>query len=362
MIDRAACFEKADWNEVPHSERSPKDGPQRAFVALQELLQGQVADELQEIQDLIVSATATRYRAVERLSSCVVAMGGKRLRPILAILSARVCCEPARKPSPAIADLRLVAASVELVHAASLVHDDVMDNAETRRHLPTIGSLAGSSAAILLGDYLFTKAYALAARCRSGYPARRIARAASALCEGELRQQLSVGRWELSAAEYHSILKQKTGALCAVSCVLGAWCGGGTTAERRALARFGLQLGLAFQLFDDWLDYWGTEMVGKTLGGDLRQRKPTLPTIRLLESLPHTKRPAMLRGLDRAADSQDAFDWVMTELNQSDASHYTLEKAHACVRSAIDCLEELPSSESKLSLEQLARFSVARVA
>jgi octaprenyl-diphosphate synthase len=324
---------------------------------LKSILQSCIGAELAQVEKLLRAAANSRHPEVAQLCQAAAAMGGKRLRPTLVWLAAQAC-----GGTPASAriryDLSAIAAAVELVHAASLVHDDVMDAATERRHQPTIAGQAGNSAAVLLGDLLFTRAYGLAARCRGTYPARMIASAGTQLCEGELRQQSAMGQWSMSLAQYRSLLQQKTGALCAVSCRLGAWRMGAAAEHVRALTQFGRWLGLAFQIQDDWLDYWGTEQVGKTLGTDLAQAKPTLPLIRLLGTCSAPQRAQLLTLLsDR---NPEACLRIRQRLDASDAGEYTLRAAQACCERAKAQLAVLPASEARDCLEAVADYSVRR--
>ncbi|QDV26622.1 polyprenyl synthetase family protein [Aureliella helgolandensis] len=331
-----------------------------------------IGEELDGVEATLQQAVNSRHREVQVLSQQAASMGGKRLRPMLVLLSAAAIPttsagldkEWGRRRR---VDTQSIAGAVELVHAASLVHDDVMDRAEQRRHRPTIMAQAGNSTAILLGDYLFTRAYALAAACRSTLPARRIADAAALLCEGELRQQMSIGNWELSLKEYRSILLQKTGALCGVSCQLGAWAGQAPREYRRALFQYGNMLGLAFQIYDDWLDYWGTDQVGKTLGTDFAQRKPTLPVLHLLNDCDPTQRELLLAQLDGCAASptgdspaQLPFPGLLDQLQEAGSSNFTLQVAEHCVRRAKQSLDCIPDSRSKTLLFAIADYSIAR--
>lgn len=310
-----------------------------------------VGSELLQVEATLAEVLRSQFAEVNELASRAASLGGKRLRPCLALLSALTVgrCQ---------ADSIRVAATVELVHAASLVHDDVLDNAALRRHQPTIHAQVGAHRSIVLGDFLFTRAYGLAAQCRSTLAARNIASAASELCEGELRQHTSIGNWSITEADYVNILRQKTGELCAVSCRLGAWSGGGDSAAAHSLSRFGRKLGVAFQVVDDWLDMWGTEQVGKTLGTDLLQRKPTLPVIRLLATRSASERTALIAMLDDAAQYAE----VRRLLNESDAAAYTLDRAGRLIKSALNDLHQLPASPARHSLEGIAQLCISRIA
>lgn len=329
---------------------SQRDG-QRQFL---DDLRAFVGEPLQRVEQRLQTAVASSF-GFDTLSKQAAAMGGKRLRPLLVFLSAQAIGGVVDKVDES--ELVSIAASVELVHAASLVHDDVLDQADVRRHRATIYSQTGSKQAILLGDFLFTRAYGLAAECRSTIPARQIASAASALCIGELRQGMAAGDWDLPIADYRQMLVQKTGSLCGTCCQLGAWRSGATREQRRSLRRFGVLLGLAFQIFDDWLDYWGTDSVGKTLGTDLQQGKATLPVLRYLTSNPSESEQmkTLLGGRDC-----ESFAAVLDRLDQSDAADYTLRTARQLACRARDCIGHLPGDAGRDFLQGLADFSANR--
>ncbi|MEM7474012.1 MAG: polyprenyl synthetase family protein [Planctomycetota bacterium] len=322
-----------------------------------------VEAELAEVQAVIQTATRCRSSEINELYETTAPSGGKKLRPTLAILAhkASLVGRPPAHSRIRNDDLLYSAAAVELVHMASLVHDDVMDSADVRQHRPTVAKVAGGASAVLLGDYLFTRAYDLAARCRSPFAARCIAKAAAALCEGELLQQRTAGNWAMKATQYRRVLALKTGALCAAACRLGAWSAGIETLKRKALTQYGMKLGIAFQVFDDWLDYWGEECVGKTLGTDLAQCKPTLPTIRLLAQLRGSARREVLAELKSPTrDSLQHFRWIRSQLDSTDASNYTRAKAVALAENSVRTLQAIEESEYLRKLSDIANFSVAR--
>ena len=177
----------------------------------------------------------------------------------------------------------VLAAVVEMIHTATLVHDDVLDEASLRRHRETINARSDNEASVLVGDFLFTHAFYLASSLETTFACQTIGRSTNIVCGGELRQIHSRGNFDLSEAEYLAIIDAKTAELCACCCRLGAHYAGATAASRRRLADFGRNLGIAFQIADDMLDLTGDELsMGKSLGTDLEKQKPTLPLIRLL--------------------------------------------------------------------------------
>jgi octaprenyl-diphosphate synthase len=270
----------------------------------------------------------------------------------LLLLAAKACGEPTEE------SVRL-SAVVELVHTATLVHDDVLDKALVRRHKQTVHERWDVPSSILIGDWLFAHAYGLANRGSSTIPGRWIADAAKQVCEGEILQGQSIRHFEIGIEDYIQLLEAKTGALCAVSCSLGAWSGGGDETACHRLQRFGLKLGTAFQVYDDWLDVWGNQdHAGKTLGTDLSSFKPTLPALRALSSLATEDRLRLIQCLNQGEDN------ALVELQQamiaSDASDFTLAYAKRLIAEAIEQLDSLPESAAVVSLRQLALASVSR--
>lgn len=340
---------------------NPAPASLTSVPALKELIRSCLETSLGEVEQLIGSSIISRHPEVQQLATQANGMAGKRLRPILVLLSAQAVATQGRHQFEHVRrNLLRIATATELIHMASLVHDDVMDLAETRRHLPTVGRTAGTHSAILLGDYLFTKAYATASSCRSPYPARKLAAAASQLCEGELRQQMSAHNFKLNIHEYLSIIGQKTASLCAVSCRLGAWQVAAAPDVQRSLYRFGKLLGLAFQVFDDWLDYWGNHQAGKTLGSDLALLKPTLPLIKFLQTCSTSaKQQLILWASSNDADQRElAYDMI----RRSDAGEKTLSMAHNLIDRAQLVLQKLPESSARVALHEIASFSIQRSA
>ena len=321
----------------------------RSAIADLRQLESVIDREMLGFEELLTQQLASDYSVVTRLMDSAAALQGKRLRPRLVMLSALAC--GAITPNT-----RKVSAVVEMVHAATLVHDDVLDDADTRRGAPASHVTWGNRASILLGDLLFSKAYILAASAGSCFAAERVGKAGQALCEGELRQQETIGKWTLSMSDYIDILRQKTGDLCAASSQLGAWSAGGSERIQSALELYGSQLGIAFQIYDDWLDVWGTAALGKPLGNDVANRKPTLPTLRLLETTPAADRPGLLALLDAGVMS----DALRELLDRSDASAVTLDTARHFAQSACQALSVLPDSMAKQALIAVAQQSVSR--
>lgn len=277
---------------------------------------------------------------------------GKMLRPALLLLTAEAAGGVRREH-------HTLAAVVELVHMATLVHDDVLDEATERRRQPTIRSISGNAAAVLLGDYLISHAFHLCSGLRSQAASRRIGATTNIVCEGELLQNHHRGNLALREEEYYDIVRRKTGALTAVACELGAAHAGADEAVVTAMRDFGMAAGVAFQIVDDLLDIAGEQReVGKSLGRDVALGKATLPVIHCLASAGSSVKSdvvAMLRG-ERAYDARR----LAATLRESGSLDYAMNAAGTQVESALASLSPLPPSEAKASLSSLAELITQR--
>lgn len=277
---------------------------------------------------------------------------GKRLRPALLLLTAHAC-------GGATGDHHVLGAVVEMVHTATLVHDDVLDEAETRRHVRTVNAGWGNKASILLGDYLFTHAFHLSSTVGDARACELIGEATNRVCEGELLQTMLRGNLELGEAEYFDIIDGKTAALTACCCRLGAIYAGATDEVVERLANYGRLLGMAFQVADDLLDLAGDERtVGKTLGTDLDQQKMTLPLIHLFDRVPADE-AAKLRQILRSPGAAKR-DVLMAALDETGALASARRRAEKLADDAAAELECVPPSLYRDLLATLAQWSVRR--
>lgn len=317
-----------------------------------------VAPSMAAVESRIRSELVSHDPDVSAMLSYVAELGGKRLRPALTLLAAQWMGNISDET------IRL-GTVVELVHTATLVHDDILDEALVRRHQPTVHKRWNVPASVLIGDWLFTHAYRLANEGDSTLPGRWIAIAAQRVCEGEIRQGNSVADWSVTEDQYLKMLEDKTGALCGVACALGAWSSGADSNVCQKLDQFGIQLGTAFQVFDDWLDLWGdSQRSGKTLGTDLSQWKPTLPLIRAMRSLGPAERAQWIATMEHP--TSNSVSLMRERIDSTDASEYTLNFARNIVHQAIQGLNELAHQVNRdnapalLALQRLAQASIAR--
>jgi octaprenyl-diphosphate synthase len=313
---------------------------------------GPIARDLEEAERVLAAALGGASPHVTRLVKHLGHYRGKRLRPTLLLLTARAC----GRVTPA---HHVLAAVVEMIHTATLVHDDVLDGAAVRRHTATVNALRGNQTSILLGDYLFTHAFHLSSTFGDVRACRLIGEATNRVCEGELHQVCERGNLALSEVEYLDIIDAKTAELTACCCRLGALFAGVATPVVEALARYGRALGVAFQIADDLLDLVGDEeTAGKSLGTDLEQQKLTLPLIRLLGQAP-ADQAARLRQALRAAGNHKR-EVFAPHLRESGALKYAQDRAEEFAQRARAELECLPPSECRAILEALTDRVVHR--
>jgi octaprenyl-diphosphate synthase len=309
-----------------------------------------VAADLAEVERELGRVFSGQRRHVASLVSHLEHYRGKRLRPALLLLAARACGQVTTEHYT-------LGAVVEMIHTATLVHDDVLDDADLRRHAKTVNAIWGNHASILLGDMLFSQAFHLA----STVDARAcsiIGATTNRVCEGELHQVTERGNLFLTEADYFDIIDGKTAELTACCGRLGAiYAGAGADVVDR-LTEYGRCLGTAFQIADDLLDVMGTEVTtGKTLGTDLAQGKLTLPVIHLLERLPAADAERIRHKIQNGTLTRDEIRPLLTKTG---ALAYTRDRADEFAAIARNALSPLPSSEYKRMLETITDWTVRR--
>ena len=306
-----------------------------------------VQPHLDDVVRIMDAELTSDLPMVNELCEHVRGFRGKMLRPALVLLTADAL-------GPINEDHRVIAAVVEMVHLATLVHDDVLDEALIRRQKTTINQLRGNEAAVMLGDCLISHAFHLCASLESQHASRRIGATTNTVCEGELLQLHHRGNRSLDEETYLKIIRRKTAALTAVSGELGAHFAGADKATIDAMARFGDHAGVAFQIMDDVLDLVGSETdMGKTLGRDLELAKLTLPIIHALAAEP--KRIGALLD-DPETDRTE----LAAAVRQSGGIDYAIESAQQHTRQAIEQLQALPDSPARSSLEAMTEFIITR--
>jgi len=311
-----------------------------------------LGDDLTRVEEIFAKELKSWHPFVNDVLTHMTRFRGKRLRPMLLLLSARACGEVTH-------DHLVLAAVVEMIHTATLVHDDVLDDAEIRRHVSTINSRWNNETSVLLGDYLFTHAFHLASGLESTLACRLIGRSTNLVCEGELAQIHERGNHELTEESYLEIIDGKTAELCAVCCQLGAHFASSSEATIAALREYGRCLGIAFQIADDLLDVLGNEdQMGKSLGTDFQKQKLTLPLIRLLDQASPDSAEE-IRGL-LGDPTEESRAKLQKHVDSSDAVSYAFARANEFALAARQQLACLPDSTAKRLLEVITEFATRR--
>ncbi|MCX6361377.1 MAG: polyprenyl synthetase family protein [Armatimonadetes bacterium] len=315
-----------------------------------------IRDDLDAIEALLSDAVASQVKQVYSISEHVLLAGGKRLRPALVALATRCLA-----PDASTEAMARVAAAVELVHMATLVHDDVVDSSAVRRGKATANAVFGNGMAVIVGDYLLARSMHLLS---DGFD-RRILRAVSAvtieMSEGEVMEILATGDTQLTEDAHLEIIRKKTAVFLEGCCRCGAILADAGEAEEDALARYGSHMGIAFQLADDLLDYLGDPAVtGKPVGSDLREGRATLPFILALENAPPDVRERLLAafGNPGLTDADVTALVRLMERLQVFGRARTAARMHA--DRAVDAVSQLPPSPYRASLAELAEYCVAR--
>lgn len=308
-----------------------------------------VRGELERVNAELSRDLQPQAKELEPLVSLAAQYRGKQLRPKLVLLCGRAVgglCEAHVT----------IAKVVELIHTATLVHDDILDGATLRRRLPTVNAMHGNEATVLLGDYIYARAFHLSVMLEDQTCSRVLANVTRTICQGEITQILHRHDFDWTEARYFDVIRDKTASLYAAGCALGAHYAGGTRAQLEACERFGLELGIAFQIVDDCLDLEGDEgVVGKTLGSDLDKGKLTLPLLYLL----HNGSAAALRSL-MTSPGAGKLARLRAEFDLQPAVDYSMGQAATRIARASEALRALPPGAARDGLAALAQFVLSR--
>lgn len=315
--------------------------------------------ELFNVNELLrKNLLSSKHKSILNINSYLLDAEGKRIRPALVVLSAKVA--PGHQGQISNHGLIKIASAIELIHTASLIHDDVIDHASLRHNKPTINSKWGSDTSIALGDYLYSVAFELISKVGNTQILECISSATKAMCEGELLQVCERDNLDLLKERYMIIVKKKTAALFAASCQAGSLISKSEGILQNDLKEYGLNFGIAFQIIDDYLDLIGDEkQLGKTTGQDVEAGEITLPILHLLESLPLGKRKEFKMLLASKRDGESLQRIKLTLFN-SQAPVKTKEVASFFINLAKERIGILSNSAYKESLLSLADFIMER--
>ena len=315
--------------------------------------QKHLPDDLNRVDSVINRAVDSEVVLISQIGQYIISAGGKRLRPILTILAGKAL---GYDQDP----LYSLAAMVEFIHTSTLLHDDVVDESDLRRGRQTANNMFGNAAAVLVGDFLYTRAFQLMVASNNLRILEVMAEATNIIAEGEVLQLMNIGNIDVTEEEYLHVIEYKTAKLFQAAAQVGAILAGATDLQEQALKNYGTHLGTAFQIIDDVLDYAGdVTTIGKNLGDDLAEGKPTLPLIYLLNQ----GSPAVAADVRHALEHADRsyFDKIHQHVVNSDALTYCTMQAKKAVDAAINCLNELPVNETTQAMRDLALASLARI-
>ncbi len=321
-------------------------------TAPQNTIAQSIAADMDAVNAVIRRKLHSEVSLVNQIAEYIISAGGKRLRPVLVLLVANAYSYKGTAHHE-------LAAVVEFIHTATLLHDDVVDESSLRRGRATANALFGNAASVLVGDFLYSRAFQMMADLANMRVMQILSEATNVIAEGEVLQLLNMHDPDVSQERYLQVIRSKTAKLFEAAAELGALIAGATEPQIAAAGEYGRSLGTAFQLIDDVLDYAGDAAeIGKNVGDDLREGKPTLPLIYLMENGTPEQRQ-LVRTCIEQGDEQH-FDAVLAAVTSSGALDFTRRQAEIAAERAAEAIAGLPESEYKDSLLQLAHFSVNR--
>jgi octaprenyl-diphosphate synthase len=312
-----------------------------------------VAKEFEAVNQLIIEKLHSRVPLVENIGHYIVDAGGKRLRPMLALLSGGACGEISPQHIT-------MAAVIEFIHTATLLHDDVVDISSLRRGRPTANANWGNAPSVLVGDFLYTRAFQLMVQLGNMQIMDMMAEVTNTIAEGEVLQLTKAGNPDTSEEDYYQVITDKTAVLFAAAAASGAILAGENEKQVQAFYQYGLHLGFAFQLIDDVLDYQGSaEEMGKNVGDDLSEGKPTLPLIYTMANGSPEEAELVRQAI--VNKSNDKLTAIIQAVENNGAITYTRQQAEQYSQKALATLDnKLPDSPYKEALKRLAHLAVAR--
>ena len=311
-----------------------------------------VAEDLQRVDARIRSRLDSDVPLVRQVAEHIVAGGGKRLRPALLLLSAGALGYRGTAHHE-------LAAVIEFIHTATLLHDDVVDESQLRRGQRTANAAFGNAASVLVGDFLYSRAFQMMVGVDDMRVMRVVADATNQIAEGEVLQLMNCHDPDVDEARYLDVVRRKTAKLFEAAARLGSILGGADARQEEGLAAYGMHLGTAFQVVDDALDYSGAaQEIGKSLGDDLAEGKPTLPLIHVMQTGSAQERELVRRAIREGG--RDEFAAVLAAIRATGALEYAREAARREIGVAVRAIDGLPRSACRDSLLELAAFSVTR--
>jgi len=315
-----------------------------------------VEQDMTVVNQTIANNLDSDVALVNQLGAYIVQAGGKRLRPVALLLAAKACLPEEPETTK---DQTLLAAIIEFIHTATLLHDDVVDESEMRRGRETANEIFGNAASVLVGDYLYSRAFQMMVEVGSMRVMEILSRTTNQIAEGEVMQLINCGSADTTEAQYMDTIQSKTAILFEAATQLSAVITKQARSVEKALAAYGLHLGTAFQLVDDILDYTAdAKAMGKNVGDDLAEGKPTLPLINAIQRSTGDDLALLQNAIENG--SRDNLEAVLAIIEKTGSLAYTARIAREQAQLAQQALNVLPDSDYKKALEDLAEFSVER--
>ena len=315
-------------------------------------IQAPIADRLDRVVDEFRRILVADFEGVAEVNEYILQVRGKLFRPGLLLL----CNEVGSEPTP---EADTLAAVIELIHLATLVHDDAVDHSVLRRGMPTVNALWSHQVSIIMGDYLYSRSISELARLGSVEPVRILAQASNSMSVGEMRQLASCDALDFSEADYYQLIQCKTASLISAACELGAFAGNASL--REPLARFGNELGMAFQIADDLLDYTADEAdIGKPSGLDLREHKVTLPLIAVLPELSRSERKRVEEFFADPEPRDEEIAAIVEMVTRYGGLDYARGRALAYAHAANEALDGLPDGPPLRALRHSITYAIER--
>jgi octaprenyl-diphosphate synthase len=319
-----------------------------------ERLSASLSDQMQSVNRIIVARMQSPVALIPQLAGYIVAAGGKRLRPLLTLASAQLCGYSGLRHHK-------LAAAVEFIHTATLLHDDVVDESERRRGQNSANTLFGNQASVLVGDFLFSRSFELMVEDGSLDVLRILSSASAVIAEGEVLQLATNNNLDTSESDYLAVVKAKTAALFAAACEIGAVVADRPAQESAALHQFGLNFGIAFQIVDDVLDYSAREiLLGKTVGDDFREGKMSLPVVYAIGRSNDVERAFWRRTLEHLEQREGDLDHAIQLIARHGGFSSAMELARKHGNLALAALNSLPGKPMRGELADLVEFCIDR--
>ncbi|MFN8862923.1 MAG: polyprenyl synthetase family protein [Flavobacteriales bacterium] len=318
-----------------------------------ELIQAPIASEMEEFERFFKRALKSDNKLLDRVSHYIIRRKGKQMRPMFVFLTSKVC--GGVTPSSYTA-----ASMIELLHTATLVHDDVVDDAETRRGFFSVNALWKNKIAVLVGDYLLSRGLLMSIDSSEFNLLRIVSHAVREMSEGELLQQEKSRLLNITEEVYYTIIRQKTASLIAACCESGASAAGASSEMMANMRAFGNYVGLAFQIKDDLFDYGMGKNTGKATGIDIAERKMTLPLIYALNVSEPAVRRRLVNVVKNHNTSSEHVNWLLEQVIRSGGIDYARQKMKEFRDKALEILSTFADSEAKTALAELVHFTINR--